>query len=170
MNLEEYFDRCKELSLTARVTIELLAFERFCRDQALRVAEIEETIEYLWCWFDETRRGDFSEWEQSRPPLVDSAIEHGLTPSVLEAAQSSGVLRPVVEMLSAICRSLWGNFWGGADNNATHIAFREFFSSYPDMWRPSLTPFKHSRFASADGWGYAEADDVEYWRSMRHHT
>lgn len=168
MNLDEYIDRFRPLSLTARVTIELLALERYCCDRGLRLPEIDDAIEYLWRWADGQRRGDFSEWEQSRPDLVMAAFERKLTPTVLAAIPGTGTTQRHLEtMLSVVCGTLWGNFWAGAEDEPTLMAFREFFESCRDMWRPPLMPFKHSLFANGDGWCHPDAEDIEYWRSMR---
>lgn len=68
--IAKYISLCKELSLTARVSIALKVFDSYCNKNALTHRLIDEFKEYMWRFMIVFKTEEFSLWESSKPPLV----------------------------------------------------------------------------------------------------
>ena len=69
-------------------------------------------------------------------------------------------------IISGIVEILWGNFWGGSEDELSlqHLYEVIKFSQVENL--PTLTPFKFSRFSDGNGWGQKiTAEDCEFWKN-----
>ncbi len=161
-----YIEHCKELSLTARVSVALKVFESYCQEQSLHHPMITEFLDYLWKWplIDDPDR--FEPWESSKPFLVNFGF--GLDPnSELEhlLSQANITERVFREIVSGIVDILWGSFWGASENELSLNALHKVILHASIKVLPNITPFKFSRFSENHGWGMKlTPDEVKYWR------
>jgi hypothetical protein len=164
--MDKYLEQCKNLSLTARMAIALLVFERFCEENQIGLDQVGELSEYLWQWPLIDGPDQFEPWESSRPELVNYGLGDGPSKdvlSVLDAVQiEESRFRNIVGGLVEI---LWGSFWGAAENELSFEALSTVLSSSKLEVFPTLTPFKFSRYSDLDGWGVKiTKEDRDFWR------
>ena len=48
--IENYIEQCKKLSLTARMAIALIIFERYCKQRQIKSSLIDDFCNHLWKW------------------------------------------------------------------------------------------------------------------------
>lgn len=165
MEVDQFIERCSELSLTARAAIALLVLEKYCKAHAVDSPEVDDLLAHLWQW----PRVEFAEWERNRPVLVDVGLGDPLPAALDRRLRDCGVgAHGFTNMIAGLVGILWGNFWGGADDGVSLEALRSVVAHARISDFPPLTPFRFSRFADAGGWGVElTAEDHEYWQSLR---
>ena len=159
------------MSLTARAMVALLIFERYCRDNRLVHAQIDEFIEYMWHWPKANDPGNFEPWERSRPELVNAGLV-GSVPGAFATflAHTGTSERRFCQLLSNTVLILWSSFWGacedeGSFQNLTAVVVGA------QVRLPPLTPFKFSSIEDGGGWGHQISEyDLEYWKSLRRYA
>jgi len=162
-----YIEQCKELSLTARVSIALKIFESFCQENSLNHSMIMEFNDYLWKWPLIDGPDQFEPWESSRPFLVNFGIgdesDSKLDNLIVQANISEHTFR---EIVGGIVEILWGSFWGACEDELSLDSLNKVIQHSNVIALPNLTPFKFSKFSENSGWGFKLIpDDVTYWRN-----
>ncbi|AJQ97490.1 hypothetical protein [Gynuella sunshinyii] len=166
MSLEE---EVRNLSLTGRMIVCLLAFEEFCKDHCLASPEIDEFIDYMWKWPLIEGPDQFDPWIKSSPTLIDFALGGELPESVRRKLVDSNIeehrFRNVIEGLVEI---IWSSFWGASEDSQSYESFQKSIKSMKIESLPPITPFKFSRFKDNGGWGEKPSlIDYEYWQKLR---
>lgn len=165
--MDKYLEQCRKLSLTARMAIALLVFERFCGENKIEFSQIKELSDYLWQWPLIDGPDQFEPWESSRPELVNYGLGDEPSTHVLSALGAVQIeesrFRNVVGGLVEI---LWGSFWGAAENELSFKALSTVLFSSKLEKLPALTPFKFSLYSDMNGWGEKiEKEDRDFWRN-----
>ncbi len=155
------------LSVSAKLAISLLMFQKFCLVNRVEGRIIDDFQAHLWIWLDPDKDEDFDEWEQSRTELINFGLGDAATPELSLIINASKIeefqFRKVVESIVDI---LWGNFWGACDHEMTTNAFETVLSSCKLDKNPPITPFKFSRFSDNSGWGSdLTPEDFTYWKN-----
>lgn len=164
--MDNYISQCRMLSLTARMAIALLVFERFCKERQLEGRLLVEFSDHLWKWPLIDGPDQFDPWEKSRPELVNFGLGDEASnelASVLESASlEESEFRQIVE---GVVEILWASFWGAAEDELSIQALQTVIKRSNMSHLPSLTPFKFSRFSDGNGWGEKiSLQDCEFWR------
>jgi len=164
--MNNYLEQCRKLSLTARMAIALLVFERFCKENQIRVSLVSELSDYLWKWPLIDGPDQFEPWESSRPELANYGLGDEASKELLKALNEAEIeesrFRNIVAGLIEI---LWGSFWGGAENELSMEALTTVLISSKIDQLPALTPFKFSLFSDMSGWGEKiSVEDRDFWR------
>lgn len=164
--MDKYLEQCRNLSLTARMAIALLVFERFCKENKIEFEQIKDLSDYLWQWPLIDGPDQFKSWESSRPELVNYALGDEASTYILSALSAINIeesrFRNVVGGLVEI---LWSSFWGAAENELSLKSLSNVLSSSQLEKFPTLTPFKFSLYSDMNGWGKkVEKEDRDFWR------
>ena len=72
--MEKQLQEYKQLSLTARLAIALLVFEKYCAENKIDNKIITEFLHYLWQWPLIDGPDQFEPWEKSRTELVNFGL------------------------------------------------------------------------------------------------
>ncbi len=165
MEGDRFLERCKELSLTARVAAALLIFEGYCRSETIGSSELEEFLDYMWEW----PRVEFEEWEARKPQLVNAGLGEPLPPSLVSRLEQRGIgAHGFAKAIGGLVEILWGSFWGAAEDNGSLKALECVVAHAHSGPLPPLTPFRFSRFVDGNGWGIGlTEEDHQYWQSLR---
>ncbi len=168
MTLDEYIEQCKELSLTARLAVALIVFQRYCSANGLQSPAITAFCDYLWKWPLVYAAGadQFTPWERARTELVEVGLGNplGAELQALLAARNidEGAFREVVQ---GVVEILWGSFWGAADGPFSLRMLRNVIERSGVVEMPVLAPFRNSRFQDGGGWGERMLPaDLALWR------
>lgn len=169
MEQERFLAECRSLSLTARVALALLIFERFCSERLLRSAHVEEFLTHLWQWPQITGPDQFTPWEAARPALVNYGLGDELPEIVAQEIALAGVPEKQFRTLvSGVVEILWGSFWGAASDKLSFESLRTVVVQVESALLPSLTPFRCSRFSDRNGWGVMlSAEEYASWLAQR---
>ena len=164
--MEEYLEQCRKLSLTARMAIALLIFERFCEDNNILSPLVSELSSYLWKWPIINGPDEFYPWESSRPELANYALGDEASSDLLASLELANIdenrFRSVV---SGVIEILWVSFWGAAENERAMESLTTTIKSSKLPNFPPLTPFKFCVFSDGSGWGEKiTKEDCHYWR------
>ena len=164
---ESYRRESAPLSVTAKLAISLLVFQKFCLINRVEGQIIDDFQAHLWIWLDPDKGKDFDEWEQSRTELTNFGLGDAATPELSSIIDASKIdefqFRKIVE---SIVDMLWRNFWGACENEMTTNAFETVLSSCKLEKNPPITPFKFSRFNDNSGWGSdLTLEDFNYWKN-----
>ena len=167
MNKED--EEIRNLSLTGRMILCLLAFESFCKDHRLESSEIHEFIDYMWKWPLIEGSDQFDPWIKSSPTLIDFALGNELPESMVCKLADCNIeeqrFRNVIEGLVDI---VWGSFWGASEDLQSYESFQKSIKSMKIEGLPPITPIKFSRFKENGGWGERPSlKDYEYWQKLR---
>ena len=162
-------EEVRNLSLTSRMILCLLAFERFCKDHRLASPEIDEFIDYMWKWPLIEGSDQFDPWIKLSPKLIDFALGNDLPVNVggklFDCNIDEQRFRNVIEGLVDI---IWGSFWGASEDLQSYESFQKSIKSMKIDGLPPVTPFKFSRFKDNGGWGEKPSlHDYEYWQNLR---
>ncbi|MCQ3827863.1 hypothetical protein HXX02_00235 [Microbulbifer elongatus] len=162
----------RDLSLTARLILALINFEKFCLENDLQSKSVSDLIAFLWKWPLIDGPDEFEPWIESAPALLHVALGNDLPHELKELLDERNIeeqrFRNIVEGLVEI---IWGSFWGASEDLVSLEAFHKSFKSSRVEQLPPLTPFKFSRFRDNDGWGVKpSSSDVAYWSSIRPHA
>ncbi len=168
MTLDEYIEQCKELSLTARLAVSLIVFQRYCSANRLQSPEITAFCNYLWKWPMVHAGGaeQFIPWERARTALVQVGLGDPLSAELRALLAARGIDEGAFrEVVQGVVEILWGSFWGAADGPFSLRMLRNVIvhSGIADM--PPLAPFRISRFQDGGGWGKRlQPEDLACWR------
>lgn len=165
--MDNYLESCRKLSLTARMAIALLVFERFCAESKIHHSLFSELSDYLWKWPLIDGPDQFEPWESARPELVNYALGDEASRELVAALDKAQIeesrFRKITEGLVEI---LWGSFWGASEDELSMKALETVIASSKVEKLPSLTPFKFSLFSDMSGWGEKlTVEDRNYWRT-----
>ncbi|OAI22394.1 MULTISPECIES: hypothetical protein [Methylomonas] len=166
---EDFLEECRSLSLTARLLLALMIFERFCVQKGIVHTEIEQFVEYLWQWPAINGPDEFNPWENSRPHLVNYGLGDEIHKEVLSNLEAKGVSEQSFrDIVSGVVEILWGNFWGAPDDDGSFRMLRQVVEAAKVDPLPSITPFKFSRFLDNSGWGQRPTvSDYTFWKACR---
>jgi len=166
-SMDEYLKQCRKLSLTARMAIALLVFERFCSDNLIECRQTKDLSEHLWQWPLIDGPDQFEPWEQSRPELVDYGLGDGATKVILSVLEQGQVEESKFrDIVGGLVEILWGSFWGASENEQSLKSLSIVLNSANLDTYPPLTPFRFSLFSERSGWGQSlTKEDRDYWRS-----
>jgi len=174
LSMENYYiQQCKELSLTARMTIALLIFERYCQVNRIEDSKlVTEFIDYLWKWPLIDGPDQFDPWQQSHTELVSFGLGLAATKELESVLESANVDQTTFrEIVSGVVAILWESFWGGSEDELSLQALNNVIKASKLSELPRLTPFKFSRFSEMSGWGVKiSLEDREYWRHCFEYT
>ena len=164
--MENYLQQCKELSLTARLAIALLIFEKYCKNHKLKDSLIDDLSDYLWKWPLIDGVEQFNSWEQSRPQLVNFGLGDEASDKLKSILEFSDVNQSAFRgIVSNIVEILWVSFWGAAEDDLSIQALSTVIKSSKLSILPPLTPFKFSQFCDGNGWGKKVfKEDCDFWR------
>lgn len=165
MEVDRFLERCKELSLTARVAAALLIFERYCRFKAIESQELEDFLDYMWEW----PRAEFEAWEARKPALVNAGLGDPLPPQLAAQLEARGIgIHGFATAVGGLVEILWGSFWGAAEDDGSLKALQCVVAQTHTGLLPPLTPLRFSRFVEGNGWGIGlTVQDHQYWQSLR---
>jgi hypothetical protein len=168
INSEKYIDDVKDLSLTARVCVAVLIFEKYCIDKQLIDSQIDEFINYIWEWPLINDPDQFVTWEQRKVELVNYGLGEDCSPEFKDKLKEADIDEIVFRsFVSSIVEILWGSFWGAAENNQSFESFIKVMKYGNLSTFPVLTPFKFSKFCDGDGWGInLNKIDRDFWRNQ----
>jgi hypothetical protein len=168
--MNKYLEQCEKLSLTARMAIALLIFERYCEENAIDMPQINHMSDYLWRWPLINQAGQFNSWESSRPELVNYGLGDKATKDIISELEKVNIdehkFRIIVGNLVEI---LWGSFFGASLDKQSLESLTIILKECNVNRLPILTPFKFSLFSDRDGWGeYITEQDCEFWKNSYH--
>jgi hypothetical protein len=166
MNVREYLEQCRPLSLTARSAISLLVFEKYCAENDLNILAVTELLDHMWKWPLIDGPDQFEPWESQRPLLIDCGLGDDFPDDLIAILAQRNIseskFRTVIEGVTEI---LWSSFWGAAENEASINDLEKVLLVTNVQKLPTLTPFKFSLFSDKDGWGSSlTAEDRDFWR------
>ncbi len=162
----DYLQQCKKLSLTARMAIALVVFERYCKNHNIEGKLISEFLDHLWKWPLIDGPDQFEPWEKTRPELVNYGLGDEANSELLSILNEANVEEFAFrDIVTSIVEILWGNFWGGSEDEPSMQAFHTVINRSKVSPLPCLTPFKFSLFRDGSGWGEKlSIEDCSYWR------
>lgn len=165
--IENYIEQCKELSLTARMVIALIIFERYCKQKHIENSIIDNFCNHLWRWPLIDGPDQFEPWEQSRTVLINYGLGEQANEEIQGFLSEYNVDEYIFrQIISGIVEILWGNFWGGSEDELSLQSLHDVIRFTQVENLPTLTPFKFSRFRDGGGWGQKiTAEDCEFWKN-----
>lgn len=164
--MNTYLDACKKLSLTARLAVGLVVFERFCRDSQIESTQVKIFCDYLWDWPLIQYPDQFDTWESARPELVNCGLSDPLSAEMLSILADYGIDESCFRsVLTGLVYILWGSFWGAAEDDLSLNSLASVLRASRLEAYPVLTPFKFSQFVDGHGWGEKiTKEDRDFWR------
>ncbi|MFZ6028296.1 MAG: hypothetical protein ACOYYS_11330 [Chloroflexota bacterium] len=143
------------LSITARLGVALVCFEKYCRVNDL-LSNVEEFLEYLWKFPVLQTPGEFAAWETKRPRLVEVGLGEILPIEIQYQLRQKHVdPQEFATLLQAIVEIGWGSFYGAANNKDSLSYLKRVitFTVENNISIPPMSPFLVSRFSDRHGWG-----------------
>ena len=164
--MDKYFEQCKELSLTARMAVALIVFERYCKQNKINSPLTREFSEYLWKWPLIDGPDQFEPWEKSRTELVNIGLGASINSEIKSQLIQAGIDEDTfIDIVSGVVEILWSSFWGATENELSHQTLCNVIRDSKIEELPPLTPFKFSRYSEGNGWGVKiSLEDCEYWK------
>ena len=163
-------DTLQQLSLTARLAIALICFERYCHRHQLRAPEIPVFLDYLWDFPLVLGSHSFRAWEQQQPDFVTIGLGGDIPSSYSiwldDAGISHHTFRQLVEHTVEIA---YGSLYAAANDDESLLHLQHVLTlTKQSTSLPALLPhFSQSRFVDGQGWGMplSEAERDE-WRAQ----
>ncbi len=156
------------LSLTARLAVALICFERYCRAHQLITHEIKVFLDYLWDFPIVNGPLSFRAWERQQPDLVTVGLGGDIPDTYLvwlhDAGISSDTFRRLVEHTVEI---IYGSFYAAADDEEAHMHLQHVLAITEQNENISglLSQFSQSRFIDRQGWGIPLSEaERDGWR------
>lgn len=164
--IDAYVDECHCLSITARLAIALLSFERFCHEKSLMHSDIQELIAYLWKWPLIDNEKQFAEWDTKRPVLMQYALGESAKDEFVSYIKASEVEEAEFRFIvSNLIDTFWRSIWHVIDKQGSLAALKNVLTGCRNKDLPPLTLFKFSLFKDNNGWGrQVTQDDYELWK------
>jgi hypothetical protein len=160
----------RQLSLTARLAIALICFERYCRAHQLAAPEIQVFLDYLWDFPIVDGPLSFQAWERQQPDLVTVGLGGDIPDTYLawlhDAGISSATFRRLVEHTVEI---IYGSFYAAAADDEAHVHLQQVLTiTEQNKHISALLPlFPQSRFVDGHGWGNPLSEtERDEWRAL----
>jgi hypothetical protein len=165
--MEKYIEQCRKLSLTARLSVALKIFERYCEVRDIESDLVSDFFNYLWEWPLIDGPDQFEPWVQSRVELVNYGLGDPANDEIeMLLAKHALDEEHFREIISGIVEILWGSFWGASEDELSVQALINVTNRCKVESLPILTPFKFSRFEENGGWGNKiTEEDRDYWKN-----
>jgi len=167
--MEYFIEKCRELSLTSRLSIALLIFERFCSENKINHNEISVFVDYLWEWPIIKDSSDFIPWESSKPELIHFGLGEAISKELKQALDQSKIQeKKFRELVSGVVEILWSSFWGASEQELSLKSLRTVLLETGFDNFPPIEPFSISKFNQNSGWGMnLSKKDYSIWRNIK---
>jgi hypothetical protein len=158
------------LSLTARLAVALLCFERYCHAHQLIAPEITLFLDYLWEFPILDGSSAFQAWESRQPDLVTVGLGGDFPDTYLAWLDAARIKTSEFrQLLKHTVEIVYGSFYAAAADEEALIHLQEvlMISKQTTRIAPLLSHFVHSRFDDHQGWGNrVSAAERDGWRAL----
>jgi hypothetical protein len=159
----------RQLSLTARLAVALICFERYCRAHQLTAPEITMFLDYLWDFPIIDGPLSFQAWQRQQPDLVTVGLGGDIPDAYLVWLQDAGISSDTFhQLVEHTVEIIYGSFYAAADDEEAGIHLQHVLTITEQNENISalLSDFSQSRFADRQGWGIPVAKkERDSWRA-----